>query len=206
MENFLLSYHITILCLVSYFVGSIPFGYLIFKFKKGDDIRRYGSKNIGATNVNRILGKKLGLLTLILDCSKTFFTTIIIYKLYGSDIGSLCGMCSIIGHIFPVWLKFKGGKGVASFVGFLSVLSWPLVIFFCLIWLISVKLFKYSAAGAIISIALNVIFFKLILHLQFNYEILLWIPGTHFESNLIIFLSFIILFKHYSNFVHFFKK
>ena len=187
-------------------MGSIPFGYLIFKFKKRDDIRKYGSGNIGATNVKRVLGKEFGLVTLILDYGKTFLITLIIYKLYGSDISTLCGIFAIAGHIFPAWLKFKGGKGVASFLGLLSVVSWPLTVLFCLIWLLSVKFLKYSSVGALISLILNIILFKLILYLQFKHKIFLWIPGTYFDSNVVILLSCVILFKHSSNFVNFFKK
>ena len=206
MENLIFNHQIAILILVSYFVGSAPFGYLIFKFKNKDDIRKFGSGNIGATNVNRLLGRKLGLITLLLDFSKTFIVCFLILKFYGSDASSICGLFSIMGHIFPLWLKFKGGKGVASFLGLLSIVSWPLTIIFCSIWIIVVKIFKYSGAGAIISIILNILLFYLVLYIQFSYKIFLWIPGTPFELKVIIFLSIIILFKHHSNFISFFKK
>ena len=135
-----------------------------------------------------------------------FLVCILIFKFYGSETGVICGFFSIIGHIFPLWLKFKGGKGVASFLGLFSVVSWPLTLVFCLIWILIVKIFKYSAMGAIIAIIFNVVLFKLILFFQFSYKIFLWIPGTPFECNIIIILSIIILFRHYSNFIGFFKK
>ena len=206
MENLLINYQTGILFLVSYLVGSIPFGYLIFKLKNDSDIRNYGSGNIGATNVNRLLGKKLGFLTLLLDVCKTLIVSYIFFNYFGSDIGSICGAFSIIGHIFPLWLNFRGGKGVASFLGLLSIVSWPLGIVFCFIWTLSVKIFKYSGAGAIIAIIINILIFKLVLDIQFNYKILYWVPGTYFEYNVILFLSFIILIKHYKNFISFFKK
>lgn len=206
MESFFLNYQIIFLILSSYLLGSIPFGYLIFKLKKKSDIRKFGSGNIGATNVNRLLGKKLGVLTLILDFSKTFVITLLIFRFYGSDLGSICGLFSIIGHVFPLWLKFKGGKGVASFLGLLFVISWPLSLFFCLVWIIAVKALKYSGAAAIISLVLVILLFKMILHIQFSYNTLLWIPGTQYEFNIIALLSALILLKHYSNIISFFKK
>ena len=81
---------------------------------------------------------------------------------------------SILGHIFPIWLKFKGGKGVASFIGLLSIISWPLALVFCVIWLFIVKLFKFSAAGALIAILFNIIIFKIVLLIQFSNGILMW--------------------------------
>ena len=206
MENLIFNFHTIIFFTISYLIGSIPIGYIIYKFKNNDDIRKYGSGNIGATNVNRLLGKKLGLLTLLFDLFKTLIICITFKNLYGNEIGVICGGFSILGHIFPVWLKFKGGKGVASFIGLLLVISWPLTVIFCLIWIIIVRLFKFSAAGAIVATILNSIIFKVILILQFSKNILLWIPGTPFESNVIIILSLLILYKHHSNLISFFKK
>ena len=113
---------------------------------------------------------------------------------------------SILGHIFPVWLKFKGGKGVASFLGLLSIISWPLTLIFCFFWLITVKIFKFSAIGAIVATILNIIIFKLVLLVQFSKNIISWFPGTPFEFNVIAILSLIILYKHHSNLISFFKK
>ena len=206
MENLIFNFHTSIFFLMSYLVGSIPFGYLIYKFKNGDDIRKYGSGNIGATNVNRLMGKKLGIITLLFDFFKTFVVTIYITYLFGNELGVVCGFFSILGHIFPIWLKFKGGKGVASFLGLLSIISWPLTLIFCFFWLITVKIFKFSAIGAIVAIILNIIIFKLVLLVQFSKNIMPWVPGTPFEFNVIAILSLIILCKHHSNLVSFFKK
>ena len=206
MENLAFNFQTILFFTISYFIGSIPFGYIIFKFKKNDDIRKYGSGNIGATNVNRLLGKKLGFITLFFDFSKTFFLCLIITIFYGKDLSAICGFLAILGHIFPIWLKFKGGKGVASFLGLLCIISWPLTLIFCIVWLITVKLLKFSAAGAIIAIIFNIVIFKLILLMQFSKNILFWIPGTPFEFNLIFILSIIILYKHKTNLIGFFRK
>ena len=95
---------------------------------------------------------------------------------------------------------------VASFLGLLFVISWPLSLFFCLIWIIAVKALKYSGAAAIISLVLVILLFKMILHIQFTYNTLLWIPGTQYEFNIIALLSALILLKHYSNIISFLKK
>ena len=206
MENLAFNFHTILFFSISYLIGSIPFGYLIYKLKKNDDIRKYGSGNIGATNVNRLLGKKLGFATLFFDFSKTFCICLLINNFYGNDLAAICGLLTILGHIFPIWLKFKGGKGVASFLGMLCLVSWPLTLIFCFVWLISVKFLKFSAAGAIIAIIFNIAIFQLILLMQFYKDILFWIPGTPFEFKLIFILSIIILYKHHSNLTGFLKK
>ena len=183
----------------SYLLGSIPFGYILFKHLRNKDIRSFGSGNIGATNVNRLLGKKIGAFTLFLDFIKVLIPTYVFNLYLGADYGAFCGICSILGHIFPVWLKFKGGKGVAGFIGFLLIVSWPLCLVFLIVWLLSVKVFKYSALGAILSILLNMVFFKASLFFQFNYNLLNFIPGEPAELNLTIFISLIILIKHVKN-------
>ena len=206
MENLVFNFHTSLFFVISYLIGSIPFGYLIYKFKNNDDIRKHGSGNIGATNVNRLIGKKFGLITLFFDFFKTFFVSLNVAYFYGNELGAICGFFSILGHIFPIWLKFKGGKGVASFIGLLSIISWPLALVFCIIWLFIVKLFKFSAAGALIAILFNIILFKIVLLIQFSDGILMWIPGTPFEFNLILILSLIILYKHKTNLKGFLKK
>ena len=195
-----------ILLLSSYLIGAIPFGYIIFKFIKKKDIRNYGSGNIGATNVNRLLGKKLGFITLFLDFNKTFIPTFLTHKYLGTDIGVLCGVLSILGHLFPIWLSFKGGKGVASFIGFLLVTSWPLCIIFLLVWVLSVKIFKYSALGAIVSIIFNIILFKTTLFIQFKYKLFYWIPGEPVEFYFTLFISLLILLKHRNNIKYLLNK
>jgi glycerol-3-phosphate acyltransferase PlsY len=199
LEALILNKFILLSFSFSYLLGSIPFGYILFKYLKNKDIRSYGSGNIGATNVNRLLGKKVGAITLFLDFIKVLIPTYVAHLYYGTDYGAFCGICSILGHIFPIWLKFKGGKGVAGFIGFLLITSWPLCLLFLVVWLFSVKILKYSALGAILSILLNIFLFKAILILQFNYNIFYFIPGEPIELNLTIFISLIILLKHKEN-------
>ena len=189
----------------SYLCGSIPFGLVISYIFKKDDPRSIGSKNIGATNVLRTAGVMLGLFTLILDILKGFIA-IKITLMLNSDMIGLSMTFVIIGHIFPIWLKFKGGKGVASYMGFMLATSWPLFIILITTWLVIVKIFKYSAVAAIVSILINLISFKIILFSQFKYNILLWIKGDPIEFHFILFISIIILIKHYTNVINIFKK
>ena len=195
-----------LLFLICYFIGSIPFGYIFYKIIKKDDIRNHGSGNIGATNVNRLIGKKFGFITLILDFLKTLCPCLIMHKYFGTEVGAASGFLTTLGHMFPIWLKFKGGKGVASYMGFMLVTSWPLFIILITTWLVIVKIFKYSAVAAIVSILINLITFKIILFTQFNYNILLWIKGDPIEFQFILFISIIILIKHYTNVINIFKK
>ena len=104
--------------LIAYFLGAVPFGFIIFKLREGDDIRKYGSGNIGATNVLRTQGKLWGTLTMILDLGKGL-GAVLIPEMLGMDTFwvSICGAAAIIGHMFPVFLLFRGGKGVATCAG-----------------------------------------------------------------------------------------
>jgi len=205
IEALLFNKTIFILFFISYLIGGIPFGYIIFKYKKKADIRNFGSGNIGATNINRLLGKKSGFVTLLLDFSKTYFPTLLAHKYFGTEIGVICGVLLIIGHMFPIWLKFKGGNGVAGFIAFLAVTSWPLCIIYLLIWIISVKIFKYSAVGAIIATILNICLFKIALFLQFKYELFLWLPGDPLEFYYTLFISLLIVLKHKKNIISLLK-
>jgi glycerol-3-phosphate acyltransferase PlsY len=128
------------------------------------------------------------------------------HEYFGTEVGAVSGFLTILGHMFPIWLKFKGGKGVASYMGFMLATSWPLFILLIFNWLVIVKVFKYSAIAAIISILINLIIFKMILFTQFKYNILLWIKGDPIEFQFILFTSIIILIKHYTNVINIFKK
>ena len=139
-----------LLFLICYFIGSIPFGYIFYKVIKKDDIRNYGSGNIGATNVNRLIGKKFGFITLILDFLKTFCPCVIIHKYFGTEVGAVSGFLTIFGHMFPIWLKFKGGKGVATYVGILFSLNIIFGLVFGICWLIIFFISKYSSLASLI--------------------------------------------------------
>jgi glycerol-3-phosphate acyltransferase PlsY len=168
--------------LFSYICGSIPFGLLISYFFKTNDPRNIGSKNIGATNVLRTGGFKLGLMTLILDILKGF-TAIKITLILNSDLIGLSIIFVIIGHIFPIWLKFKGGKGVATFIGVLLGYNFQLFLLFCITWLVFAFIFKYSSLAAIIALVINVL------------------STIAIDSNYVYFviIIFLILIKHSSN-------
>ncbi len=171
-----------LIILFSYLCGSVPFGLVIsFIFKK-DDPRSIGSKNIGATNVLRTSGLVLGLLTLILDVLKGFIA-IKITLMLNSDIVGLSMTFVIVGHIFPIWLKFKGGKGVATFIGVLLAYNFQLFLLFTLTWLFCAFIFKYSSLSAIIALITNLL------------------STIAFDLNYIYFIvvSFLILTKHFSN-------
>ena len=147
--------------LIAYMLGSIPFGKIITKLLTGEDITKTGSKNIGATNVYRTVSKKAGLLVLLLDGIKPIIAQVIIYYFFTQfyqNYKFLYFLVSIIGHIFPIWLMFKGGKGVACFFGgYLIITPIPTLIAMA-VWLLTVKTTKTSSLGALISIFLLTIY------------------------------------------------
>tara|TARA_B100000427_G_C15398405_1_gene546526 strand:- start:203 stop:814 length:612 start_codon:yes stop_codon:yes gene_type:complete len=141
---------IFIVILFSYFCGSIPFGLLISKFFIKIDIRKVGSGNIGATNVLRTGKKSLAALTLILDILKGYIP-VIFTTLYFPELIQLSCLIVFLGHIFPIWLKFKGGKGVATYLGILFALSLQLSFLFIFSWLVISLIFKYSSVSSMFS-------------------------------------------------------
>ena len=185
---------------IVYISGSIPFALIIPKIFGYDDVRNIGSGNIGATNVLRMGNKRLALIVLILDIAKGFLPIFILKNYYGNmfEINSLnliylIGGISILGHIFPVWLKFKGGKGVATYIGYIFGINIFLGIFFVICWLLIAYFSKYSSMASILSILI----------LPFTYFI--------FQNEIIIFLLFaligaIIILKHFSNILRIFNK
>ena len=133
----------------SYILGSIPFGLIITKFFLDKDIRNIGSGNIGTTNVLRTGKKSLAAATLILDVLKGY-TSIFITNIYFNELIYLSALICFIGHIFPLWLKFKGGKGVATYLGIILGISFSLGIIFCLAWLLIAIIFRYASLSSII--------------------------------------------------------
>ena len=138
------------LAFYSYFLGSIPFGLILTKFFLKKDLREIGSGNIGATNVLRTGKKILGAFTLILDGLKAY-TAVIITNKYFPDYIYLSALLCFLGHIFPIWLKFKGGKGVAVFLGILFALSVNFAIIFLISWSLILFLSRYSSISSLIS-------------------------------------------------------
>jgi glycerol-3-phosphate acyltransferase PlsY len=139
------------LLLLGYLLGSIPFGLLLTKLAGLGDIRAIGSGNIGATNVLRTGRKGLAAATLILDALKGT-AAVCIGQYYGGETGALAaGFASYIGHCFPIWLKLKGGKGVATFLGVLLGLHWPTMVLSALLWLATAAAARYSSLSALVA-------------------------------------------------------
>ena len=177
---------IILVLIYSYFLGSIPFGLIITKVFLRKDIRKVGSGNIGTTNVLRTGKKSLAIATLIFDILKGYVSAIITLK-YFNDLVYFSALICFIGHIFPVWLKFKGGKGVATYLGIILALSFKFGIIFGLTWLLISFIFKYSSLSSMIG-ALIV----------FVYSIFL----NNITLSIFLFITFIIiLYTHRENIV-----
>ena len=175
---------IIVVLLYSYFLGSIPFGLIITKIFLNQDIRDVGSGNIGTTNVLRTGKKSLAIATLIFDILKGYVSVVITLK-YFNDLIYFSALICFIAHIFPVWLKFKGGKGVATYLGIILALSFKLGIIFAITWLLISFIFKYSSLASMIG-ALIV----------FAYSIIL----DNNELSIFLFITFIIiLYTHREN-------
>jgi acyl phosphate:glycerol-3-phosphate acyltransferase len=139
--------------LLGYLMGSIPFGLLLTKAAGLGDVRKIGSGNIGATNVLRTGSKWLAGLTLLLDMAKGLVPVLLARSAWGEDAAILAAIGALIGHIFPVWLKFQGGKGVATYIGALAGLYWPLALLFALAWLAAAFIWRMSSLAALIAAA-----------------------------------------------------
>ena len=149
--NFLNDFNeIFVIIAISYAFGSIPFGYLITKFFLKKDIRKIGSGNIGATNVLRTGNRIIGYSTLLLDVFKAILPLIII-KIYMNEYLFIASLSVFLGHVFPIWLKFKGGKGVATYVGILCCINLYLGIGFGFFWIITLIIFKYSSLSSLVA-------------------------------------------------------
>ncbi|MDB3919707.1 glycerol-3-phosphate 1-O-acyltransferase PlsY [Candidatus Pelagibacter sp.] len=136
--------------IASYLMGSIPFGLILTKIFLNKDIREIGSGNIGATNALRTGNKLIGYSTLILDIAKAIIPVIFV-KINYPDLIYIASLCAFLGHVFPIWLKFKGGKGVATYVGILFSINLLLGIIFAASWGIIFLMFRYSSLSSIIS-------------------------------------------------------
>lgn len=148
-----------------YLLGSIPFGLVLARLFGLGDIRKIGSGNIGATNVLRTGNKAVALATLILDAAKGAVALLIAYWLYGTDIAVVAGLGALLGHVFPVWLKFRGGKGVATALGLLLAAAWPVGLLACLTWLLVAFFFRYSSLAALVAMALAPAYAKLLAYI-----------------------------------------
>ena len=183
--------NLIIVTLYSYFLGSIPFGFILTKIFLKQDIREIGSGNIGATNVLRTGNKFLAILTLVLDFLKGYMTIIITLK-YFNDLILLSALICLLGHIFSIWLKFKGGKGVATYLGILLALSVNYLLIFIIVWVLILLIFRYSSLSSILAT------FGIFIYEYF-----------FLENNILsfLFISFIIiLYAHRSNILKLINK
>ena len=195
---------ILILAIICYLLGSIPFAYLVPKLFGFGDIRKIGSGNPGTTNVLRTGNKLLAIFVLVFDTLKGFiplfyfknyysFENIILLQIQPEIIIYLICSFAIIGHIFPVWLKFKGGKGVATFIGYLFGANYFLALLFILSWLTVAIISRYSSLSSIISLII-------IPFISFYFFNIITINA------LIFIISFFIILKHYSNIIRLLNK
>lgn len=175
---------------ISYFVGAIPFGLIVSKMV-GTDVRLQGSRNIGATNVSRVLGKKLGVLTLVCDCLKGFL------PIYGAAtflpanelkdvVVALCGVMAVVGHMFPVYLRFKGGKGVATGLGVFLFLSPFATLISLVVFVVTVALTGFVSAGSLIASALIAVWIYLL-------------DGLSLDVITAVTIAVLIWYKHHEN-------
>ena len=177
--------NLIIVAVYSYILGSIPFGLVLTKIFLKKDIREVGSGNIGTTNVLRTGKKSLAATTLMLDLLKGYFSIIITFS-YFENLISYSALICFIGHIFPIWLKFKGGKGVATYLGVILALSYKFFLIFGITWLVLSFLFRYASLASIVS------------------SLIVFVYSYFFINNfsLILFIFFvIIIYTHRENIV-----
>jgi acyl phosphate:glycerol-3-phosphate acyltransferase len=170
---------------VGYFLGSIPFGLLVTRFGGAGDIRSLGSGNIGATNVLRTGRKGLAAATLLGDMLKGTAAVVIMQRLDGADAALIAGLGAVLGHIFPVWLKFKGGKGVATYIGVLIAVSWPVAAVFAVVWGIVAAIGSYSSLSGLIASGAT--------------PVLLWFAAGSRSALLFSVLTVFVWFQHRGN-------
>ena len=173
------------IALVSYLVGAIPFGILITRALGLGDLRQIGSGNIGATNVLRTGNKGAALATLLLDGAKGAVVVLIARDNHGEFAGQFAGLCAFLGHLFPIWLRFKGGKGMATFLGILLALCWPAGMAACATWLATAVVGRISSLSALVAAALAPLWS--------------WLFGANAAVWLAVILAILVWVKHASN-------
>lgn len=170
---------------LGYLCGSVPFGLLLTRAAGMGDIRNIGSGNIGATNVLRTGNKGLAAGTLVLDAAKAALPVLVARYYWGEDAAMIAAVGAFLGHCFPVWLGFKGGKGVAVMIGALLALAWPVGVIFCAVWLLIALTQKYSSLAALTAAATAPIFAYVVVNE--------WLAGT------VALLAILLFFQHRSN-------
>jgi glycerol-3-phosphate acyltransferase PlsY len=170
---------------IGYLLGSIPFGLLLTRLTGGPDIRSIGSGNIGATNVLRTGRKGLAAATLIADMLKGTAAVLLARYLFGSNASIAAGLGAFLGHLFPVWLGFKGGKGVATFIGVLLAFSWIAVLAFGAVWIAIAAITRYSSLSGLVACALA--------------PALLWALDQPTETVLFVVMALLVFIMHRAN-------
>ncbi|OAN46596.1 glycerol-3-phosphate acyltransferase [Paramagnetospirillum marisnigri] len=150
-----MAFDLILAAVAGYLLGSIPFGLVLTRLAGLGDIRQIGSGNIGATNVLRTGRKGLALATLLLDGGKGAIAVGLVWVLLGREVVPVAGFAAVLGHNFPVWLGFKGGKGVATTFGTLMAASWPVGLACCGTWILVAAVFRYSSLSALVGLALS---------------------------------------------------
>jgi acyl phosphate:glycerol-3-phosphate acyltransferase len=168
-----------------YLCGSIPFGVLLTRLAGGPDLRAIGSGNIGATNVLRTGRKGLAAATLLGDVLKGTIAVLVVGGAFGHDFAIVAAVGAFLGHLFPIWLNFRGGKGVATYIGLLLGLAWPAAIVFGAVWLLVAALTRYSSLAALIASAVTPIF--------------LWWRGDTADAAVFLLLSLLLWIMHRAN-------
>ena len=170
---------------IGYLFGSIPFGLIVTRLSGAGDIRSVGSGNIGATNVLRTGRKSLAAATLLGDMLKGTAAVLIAHRFMGADAALVAGLGAVLGHVFPVWLGFKGGKGVATYIGVLIALAWPIAAAFGAIWAAVAALTRYSSLSGLVAGAAT--------------PVLLWFYADGKTALLFLVLTALIFVMHRSN-------
>ena len=176
---------------LAYLVGAIPFGLIFAKLAGAGDIRNIGSGSIGATNVLRTGKRWAAVATLICDALKGYIAVMAGFNLGGQAFGVCAGFGAFIGHLYPIWLGFRGGKGVATYIGIVLALAWPVGLLVCASWLGVAQAFRYSSLAGLVSTALTPLYFLFL--------------GTTLFALLTFVLVILVYIKHRSNIVRLIK-
>jgi glycerol-3-phosphate acyltransferase PlsY len=174
-----------IAAVMGYLSGSVPFGLILTKLAGLGDVRAIGSGNIGATNVLRTGNKGLAAATLLLDALKGTVPALLASHFLGIEAGVIAGLAAFLGHIFPVWLNFKGGKGVATYIGVMFGLNWQMGLLFLLVWIATAAITRYSSLSALVAMVVV--------------PLVQWAAGDHKVAALAALMSVIAYVKHGAN-------
>jgi len=184
LGDFSLTWPFLAAAVIFYLIGSIPFGLVLTRLAGYGDIRAIGSGNIGATNVLRTGNKTLALLTVLLDAAKGA-VAVLVGARFGPDMAAIAGAAVFLGHLFPIWLGFKGGKGVATAGGVLLAIAWPVGLIAAAAWLVVAVVLRYSSVAALAACAAAVLFG--------------WLLADPQRAELITVIAVLVILRHHGN-------